>query len=375
MLSAVSIAFNFLFLTIAVRNKTDLIIHHNTKTTDNAAVSYSSSTQISSDNDRCSADSFVADKPAKGYDKDLFPAEMAEYCDIILPYSADKQDNYLSDTLFIGDSNTAGLSSFGYLPLQNVLGKKSMGIQGVTGNSFVWFSGYTHPVTIVQSVKLLKPRRIIINFGTNNTVGTTAKEFKSMYLKALNAIKRAYPYCDIIVAAVLPVGYYRENYSITQHTIDSFNIVLAEICREQGYRLLDYTEVFKDKKNGYMLSDCVASDGIHLNNKGYHLLLEYINDHQYITKDIRPDTGNIPKQIKAPVNDVTAAVAEAEVLQDNSVSHIQENHSSSHTEMSDAFLSDTEQTKQSDPTNDNSSGSSSDLDIINSEKIIYDPFM
>ena len=300
---------------------------------------------------------------------------MAEYCDIILPYSADKQDNYLSDTLFIGDSNTAGLSSFGYLPLQNVLGKKSMGIQGVTGNSFVWFSGYTHPVTIVQSVKLLKPRRIIINFGTNNTVGTTAKEFKSMYLKALNAIKRAYPYCDIIVAAVLPVGYYRENYSITQHTIDSFNIVLAEICREQGYRLLDYTEVFKDKENGYMLSDCVASDGIHLNNKGYHLLLEYINDHQYITKDIRPDTGNIPKQIKAPVNDVTAAVAEAEVLQGNSVSHMQENHSSSHTEMSDAFLSDTEQTEQSDPTNDNSSGSSSDLDIINSEKIIYDPFM
>ncbi|MBE6888103.1 MAG: hypothetical protein E7484_06805 [Ruminococcaceae bacterium] len=370
-LSAVSIAFNFLFLTIAVRNKSNLIVYPQNEIADSTVVSFSSSLQTSSDI-QSSSDNVPPSENIKGYDKNIFMKDLAMYSDVILPYTADKQNNYLSETLFIGDSNTAGLASFGYLPLQNVLGKKSMGIQGVTGKSFVWFKGYSQPVTIVQAVKMLKPRRIIINFGTNNTTGTTAKEFKSMYLKALNSIERAYPYCDIIVAAVLPVGYYRENYSIKQQTIDDFNIVLAEICSEQGYRFLDYTEAFKNKESGYMLSDCVAADGIHLNNKGYHLLLEYINDHQYVTKDRRPDTGNTPIQIKAPANEAAAAGAEAEVIHEKSAAETQDDYNSSQTDLSEHSSSETE---QSDTTSDNSSGLSPDLDIINSEKKIYDPFL
>ena len=292
------------------------------------------------------------------YNKDLYFTEISQYSDIILPYNAEKDENYLNETLFVGDSNTAGLASFGYMPLQNVLGKKSMGIQGVTSNDFVWFKGYSAPVNIVTAVKLLKPRRIIINFGTNNTVGITTSEFISMYKKALMSIRNAYPYCDIIIASILPVGYTRENYNIKQRTIDSFNLALAQLCRSTDCRFLNYSEIFKTTDNGYMDASCVANDGIHLNNKGYNLLLEYINDHQYITTDIRPDTKNIPTRTNTPQNDIQQTAANdintvipdsaesTQIISNNTLpDSVQEN---SNNETISDFLSDSDTPKETE---------------------------
>lgn len=383
-LSIASITFNFIFLGIFLSNANSIADHSSeyALNTENPQSFPSADTCTDSDCSVSSSDS------ADCYDKDIYLTELSQYSDIIIPYTADKSDSYMEETLFIGDSNTAGLASFGYLPLQNVIGKKSMGIQSVTSQSFVWFKGYGQPLTITKAVGLLKPRRIIINFGTNNTVGTTATEFKSMYLKALNAINRAYPYCDIIIAAVLPVGYYRENYNITQQTVDSFNVVLAQICSEYGYRFLDYTEVFKDS-SGYMTKSCVASDGIHLNDKGYRLLLEYINDHQYITKDCRPDTDNIPVRISVPqANEQQAVAAEIEGIADESdvssnlsfdyAAEGNTDDTNNSTDNTDGNTDMSSETLSPDGTENNNviiSDSSSDLDNTNSEKTIYDPFL
>lgn len=233
------------------------------------------------------------------YDKNLYSDNIKSFEAVILAYNLDIDKNYLPDTLFVGDSNTAGLSSFGYMPLQNVLAKPSMAIQAVRTKEFVWFSGYSTPFTIVNSIPLLKPRRIIVNFGTNNTVGTSLKDFTSIYRKTLKDINESYPYADIIVAAVLPVGKYRVNTRIKMQTIDSFNIALAQICMEDGYKFLNTTEVFKDPDTGFMKPNYVASDGIHLNSVGFNALLEYITDHKLMTQDKRPPRGFIPKRVTA----------------------------------------------------------------------------
>lgn len=235
------------------------------------------------------------------YDKDIYFENIKSYEAIILPYNADLDKNYMPDTLFIGDSNTAGLYSFGYLPLQNVLGKPSMAIQMVKTKEFVWFSGYDAPLNIIKSVSLLKPRRIIINFGTNNTVGTSVKDFTAIYKSSLIEIKNAYPYSDIIVSAVLPVGKSRENMRIKMQTIDSFNLALAQICADDGYKFLNTAEVFKDSDTGFMKAKYVANDGVHLNNTGYAILLEYMADHKLMTVDRRPPRGFIPKRLETGV--------------------------------------------------------------------------
>lgn len=384
-ISIASIALNFLLLTVVVSGKiNDLMINQPQSsylTEDNLSAESESSSASVQDSGSLSGLSSAQNN----YDKNIYMTEIAKYPDIVIPYSADKDSRYLEDTLFIGDSNTAGLASFGYMPLQNVLGKKSMGIQGVISNSFVWFKGYSQPVNIVKAVKLLKPRRIIINFGTNNTLGITANEFKSMYKKALYAIEHSYPHCDIIVAAVLPVGYRRENYNIKQQTIDNFNVVLAQLCSENGYHFLDYSEAFKDTDTGYMQKNCVASDGVHLNDKGYRLLLEYINDHQLHTKDRRPDTKNIPVRTAAPQSAAELPqAAAADVFDmpddksniDNSQSILDNNNDKSLSSGSNSRPAENSDKSNSDSSEyDNLSDSSSDLGNIKDEKIIYDPFL
>ncbi|MEG3030302.1 MAG: SGNH/GDSL hydrolase family protein, partial [Oscillospiraceae bacterium] len=166
----------------------------NEKPLDNSmaqSLSFSSSSELSSNN------SNIYHTVDAKYNKDWYSSSLKSFQDILLPYNSEKDTTYLSDTLFVGDSNTAGLSSFGYLPLQNVLGRRSMAIQSVASKEFVWFSGYENPVTIIKAVSLLKPRRIIINFGTNNTVGTSVQDFADIYQSVLALIKSAYPYCDI----------------------------------------------------------------------------------------------------------------------------------------------------------------------------------
>ncbi len=283
---------------------------------------------------------------------DKYREKLLVFNNSILPYNEHKSPVYIEETLFIGDSNTEGLYAYGYLPLQNVLGKRSMGIQQVLTDRYVWFKGFEKPVTAVEAAKLLYPRRIIINFGTNNVAGTSSAEFISCYKSVISELTANCPYSDIIVAAVLPVGYYRENYNIKQSSVDSFNIALAKMCSEFKIKFLDYSEIFRNPDNGYMYADCVADDGIHLTQKGYKMLLEYVDSHQFVTGDNRPQNCDIPQRCEQRTYQCIADVSD-------SADSIQADESSSEKYSSEKSTSDI----------------SSDAGNINSEKIIYDPFI
>lgn len=223
-----------------------------------------------------------------------------EYDDVVIAENDIEDRNYFRETLFIGDSNTEGLAAYNHISLQYVLGMTGMPIQQVISNKCMWFVGYEEPVTIPTAVSMLKPRRIIINFGTNNAGGTETKDFIMYYNKALDAIEKAYPYADIIVASVIPVGKTRDYPNITMQDIDDFNIALAEMCRERGLKFLNTAEMYKDPENGFMKKEYIAKDGIHLTSEGYKALLEYVGSHKHVVKDERPARGNIPTRRNAP---------------------------------------------------------------------------
>lgn len=235
------------------------------------------------------------------YDPNNLGLDPEEYMDTILSKTDDAGKSYLTDTLFIGDSNTEAIYSYRLLTLQNTIGISSMGIQSATNNTCVYFSGYSEPTTIPKAVSMLKPRRVIINFGTNNADGSMSEEtFIKQYMTLINAIEKQYPYCDIIVMAIHPVAKNRPGYkNLTMQTIDKYNVALAEMCKENGYKFLNTSEVLKDT-NGFLKTSYVREDGIHLNEAGCNAVLEYARTHSYITKDERPNTSNIPQRRPAP---------------------------------------------------------------------------
>jgi uncharacterized repeat protein (TIGR02543 family) len=237
---------------------------------------------ISSDISRSRTSSDLA------YNKDTDKIDKTKYADTILGESDDAGQDYIDETLFIGDSNTARMMSYGLTTLDNDIGIVSMGIQMVPTKQCVYFKGYNNPVTIPEAVKIMQPKRIIMMFGTNNTIGWTADTLVTQYKTALKAIHEAYPYADIIINSVPPVHQYRDNPNITMQTIDKFNLALADMAKELGYKFLNSAEVLKDDTTGFAKWDYTISDGVHLNKDAFNAMFEYIRTHSYLTEDTRP---------------------------------------------------------------------------------------
>lgn len=226
--------------------------------------------------------------------------DASEYAGTLLEKSADAGVSYLKETLFVGDSNMARLVMYGLLDYSNVIGVESMGIQGVTGTPSVYFAGYDEPVTIPKAISLMKPRRIIFNFGTNNLLGTDTAAFVDSYGKALTKIKEAYPYCDVILMAIHPLGEKRSNTQLKQTMVDDYNLAIIKFAKANGYPYLDTAEVLKGE-NGWLKEKFAYTDGIHLSQEGLNAVLSYVRTHSRIVEDARPKPiGSTPTQVAPP---------------------------------------------------------------------------
>ena len=126
-----------------------------------------------------------------------------------------------------------------------------MGAGSITTLECEKFKGSSAMYTIPEAVAMLKPQRIIICFGTNNLSGssTDATNFISSYLKGLEAIETAWPYCDIIVSAIPPLDKQRENTNLTMTQVDAYNAALVEMCEDNGYKFLNSSEVLRGQRH------------------------------------------------------------------------------------------------------------------------------
>lgn len=223
------------------------------------------------------------------YNKDEFVLDVEQLGATILPVTEDAGEEYVENTLFIGDSNTYRYIIYGQTTLKNDIGVIGMGIQDVLSKDCVKFKGYSDSVTIPEAVTIMQPQRIVICFGTNNAGNAwTPATMTEQYGLVLDAIEEAYPYADIIISAIPPVGRYHSNESITMSTIDSFNQALAKMAEERGCKFLNTSEVLKDPETGFMKNGYTVEDGIHMTKPAVEALFEYVRTHAYVTEDRRP---------------------------------------------------------------------------------------
>ena len=229
----------------------------------------------------------------------------------VLPKTEAAGRSYIDDTLFIGDSNTARYLMYAdetgtaFTTLANNIGVVSMGAGAITTLKCEQFSDSSTMYTVPDAVAMLKPKRIIICYGTNNLGGssTDATSFISTYLKGLKAIETAWPYCDIIVSAIPPLDKQRENTNLTMTQVDAYNAALIQMCEENGYKFLNSAEVLRDDATGWAKTDYTLSDGVHLSKTAVTEYFTYVRTHAYVTEDRRPQPlGNIPTPVGPPVN-------------------------------------------------------------------------
>lgn len=226
----------------------------------------------------------------------------------LLTETADAGTDYLNDTLFLGDSNTVRLYNNGLISLQQFCAKEGIGTQVALNEGIVTFKKDSSHYTIPQAVAMMKPRRVVMTFGTNDT-GMEVPDFIAHYTALIQAIQQSYPYTDIIVNTVPPVPVDHSNYPhMDQAKIDDFNMALLDLCEQLGVRFLNSAEALKGS-DGYGIADYYTSGDIHLKSAGLKAVLSYLRTHALQTEDRRPDTNNIPTRTMEYVSNPSSAVA------------------------------------------------------------------
>ena len=226
----------------------------------------------------------------------------------LLTETADAGTDYLNNTLFLGDSNTVRLYNNGLISLQQFCAKEGIGTQVALSEGIVTFKKDSNHYTIPQAVAMMKPRRVVMTFGTNDT-GMEVSDFIAHYTALIQAIQQSYPYTDIIVNTVPPVPVDHSNYPhMDQAKIDDFNMALLDLCEQLGVRFLNSAEALKGS-DGYGIADYYTSGDIHLKSAGLKAVLNYLRTHALQTEDRRPDTNNIPTRTMEYVSNPSSAVA------------------------------------------------------------------
>lgn len=209
----------------------------------------------------------------------------------VLPETEDAGDEYVEETLFLGDSNTKRLMEYSKvtgLDLNTAIGVEGMGIQSASTNALVRFSGHSYAYTMTDAVAVLQPRRVVITFGTNNIGGYAPEAFAKQYGLVLDALEQSYPYADIIIGAVPPVDKYCSYSQLDMEIIEAYNEELIALAEKRGCKFLDWNEALTDPTAGYARSAYTVDDGVHISEKGAEVMIDYFRTHSYITEDTRP---------------------------------------------------------------------------------------
>ncbi len=218
------------------------------------------------------------------YDPDEFEID-AEDNEFVLSETEDAGEDYLLNSMFIGDSNTIGFEQF--LPLENVIGVESMGIQSLASERAVYYEGSDTGQTIPYAVAAQQPQRVFITMGTNNLVGVSTEQFIANYEKAVDAILESWEYCDIIIVTIPPLAQSTSNPNLSQKTVDQFNLGLLEMVERRGWKLLNTTSLLKGD-DGYIKAQYITSDGIHLTSDAHNAILDFASTHALESDDRRP---------------------------------------------------------------------------------------
>ncbi len=217
--------------------------------------------------------------PVQVIDKD-------EYEGVLLEETPNAGEKYLEETIFIGDSNTNRFQTFDAVPYSQTLAWDGMGIRQFLTKNCIYFSGISGAITIPEAIEIVQPRRIIFNFGTNDLKDLSVDEFIEHYGEALDAIDEAYPYSDVIIASIHPIGDYIDK-AFNNEVVNEFNAALLDLAKERGLRYLNYYELLVDE-NGYIKEEYVDNDGLHLTREAIEDLVDYLLTHSLDTEDTRP---------------------------------------------------------------------------------------
>ena len=198
----------------------------------------------------------------------------------ILPESADAGEEYLNETVFVGDSITENFAKLGPLPYSNVWYKASINPM-LAKEWTLEIDGAESGLTLLEAAKKYKPKRMIITMGTGSVGYLDPESFTGYYRSLIEGIGQVSPETVIIVQSVFPLAHFYDTTGRAENNtkINEYNYYLAEMCEAMGLKFLNTAEMLKNEEG--CGPDEYFIDGFHPTREKNDEIMIYIRTHAY----------------------------------------------------------------------------------------------
>lgn len=149
---------------------------------------------------------------------------------------------------------------------------------GLIDEYYIWSSNYfttDKADEYVSDVAELKPEKVFLMFGFDDSASRKAGETVGLYEKLIKDLKEALPETKVYMISELPVSkeFDEEEGEITQAVLDEVNSGMEKKASELGVTYIDVATAFKSDGN---IGSEYTSDGYHIKEEYYPFVLNGI---------------------------------------------------------------------------------------------------
>ena len=239
----------------------------------------------------------------------------------VLSYNADTREGYMNNCIFLGDSRTVAMVSYGYISDANALAKVGISHWQVQSTTFTQNSGNRY--TLSDYLRAHSEPVIYVCYGVNGMNGLAEEKYESTYEELVDRIISLAGDRKIVLMSIWPVddnGSYKG--SVKNEWVDKYNTFLFDMAKRKGLYYLNIASALKDE-NGSMKKEYDSGDGLHYKSGAYKDILEYIIHHpvpgisdegefvvHYVKprgeyRDIMTETPSLPQNTQLEADDYT----------------------------------------------------------------------
>lgn len=203
--------------------------------------------------------------------------EKAEEDPTVLAYNENTRDGYMNNCVFLGDSRTVAMVSYGFVSDSNALAKIGISHWQVLSTTFTQNSGNKY--TLSDYLRAHSEPVIYVCYGVNGLNGMPEDKYESTYTELVDRIIELAGDRHIVLMSIWPVddnGRYRG--SVKNEWVDKYNEFLYGLAVEKGLHYLDVASILKDD-NGSIKKEYDSGDGLHYKASAYNDILDYIIHH------------------------------------------------------------------------------------------------
>ena len=229
-----------------------------------------------------------------------------------LPYKENAKPGYMNNCIFLGDSRTVAMVSYGFIADDNALAQVGISHPQVDALTFTQNSGAKYTL---KSYLESHPQEVIyVCYGVNGMNYIEEDAYKSSYIKLVDKIIDYSGNRKVVLMSIWPVddnGRYKA--SAKNEWIEKYNDFLYELAVKKELYYLDVSSILKND-TGNMKKEYDAGDGLHYRASAYNDILNYIihhpvpgvsDDGEFVVKYVKP-TGDyknmMTEDVKLPAN-------------------------------------------------------------------------